>query len=658
MNKKIIVSVFAVAFAFSMVGSAGAVTLEELETLYADLLAKYQLLLNEAAQPTTTTGLCLSGELSLGMTSTAVKTLQQGLNQDPVTQVAVSGAGSPGYETSYFGGLTKAAVIKFQEKYASEVLASWGFTKGTGYAGQTTIAKFNALYCTPVAPTTTTTVAPESTTTTTTVAALTGGAGSAAYELSSGLSNEEVGEGENDVAVAGLEIEADESSDLKLTAVQLTFVQDGGNAADRDFDKYADEVSVWLGSNEVARVDADVFDDDNEWTKTVTLSGDTIIAAEATGILYVKVSGINNLDSNDRTETWTVDYTAIRWMDAQGVTVSEDPTEDAVEFSFETYATSANMELKIALDDETVNEAHVIDIHATDDTDNVSILSFTMEVEGNSDITIDDLPINFVSTGADVHELISTAYLYMDGDRVGSENTAVGEDTDETITFDNLDLILSAGKTYKFIVKADFKSIADTNVDAGDTLLARILEAQRNAIDAEDETGEDLANADKTGTANNTAEAHVVYDEGITVSFVGVTAVKTAGDPAATTSDSGTFTITFDVTAFDGDAYIDHTAPTVAGGTTESDLDVTGTGTVTAMISSPTSATDDTEGFLVEEDSTEQFTITTNILATVSGYFDVALTDLLYALTNIDGDVQYTFNLDDYKTASLYLYAY
>ncbi len=131
MNKKIIASVLAVAFAFSMAGPVGAVTIEELQDQIADLNATIvQLLATINAQTTTpaptTTGLCLTGDLSLGMTSTAVKTLQQGLNQDPATQVAVSGAGAPGFETSYFGGLTKAAVIKFQDLYAPEVFSFLG----------------------------------------------------------------------------------------------------------------------------------------------------------------------------------------------------------------------------------------------------------------------------------------------------------------------------------------------------------------------------------------------------------------------------------------------------------------------------------------------------------------------------------------------------
>jgi peptidoglycan hydrolase-like protein with peptidoglycan-binding domain len=39
------------------------------------------------------------------------------LNSDPDTKLADSGPGSKDQETEYFGPLTKAAIIKFQEKY-------------------------------------------------------------------------------------------------------------------------------------------------------------------------------------------------------------------------------------------------------------------------------------------------------------------------------------------------------------------------------------------------------------------------------------------------------------------------------------------------------------------------------------------------------------
>ena len=83
--------------------------------------------------------------LKFEMVLPEVKYLQIVLNSDPQTRLADSGVGSPGEETNIFGPLTKAAVIKFQEKYASEVLAPWELTQGTGLVGETTRAKLNQL---------------------------------------------------------------------------------------------------------------------------------------------------------------------------------------------------------------------------------------------------------------------------------------------------------------------------------------------------------------------------------------------------------------------------------------------------------------------------------------------------------------------------------
>src|SRR3989338_6501151 len=64
----------------------------------------------------------LTQTMKLGSKGTEVKTLQMMLNMATDTAVASTGVGSAGKETTYFGSLTKAAVIKFQNKHKSEVL--------------------------------------------------------------------------------------------------------------------------------------------------------------------------------------------------------------------------------------------------------------------------------------------------------------------------------------------------------------------------------------------------------------------------------------------------------------------------------------------------------------------------------------------------------
>ena len=51
-----------------------------------------------------------------------------------------------GLVTGNFLSLTQQAIIRFQEKYASEILAPLGLVKGTGYVGQMTRNKINQLF--------------------------------------------------------------------------------------------------------------------------------------------------------------------------------------------------------------------------------------------------------------------------------------------------------------------------------------------------------------------------------------------------------------------------------------------------------------------------------------------------------------------------------
>ena len=90
-------------------------------------------------------GFTFQKDLKRGDSNIEVTYLQRILNLLPETTVAKTGAGSKGKETKLFGDLTEKAVIKFQEKYKSEILAPAGLSKGTGFVGGNTRNKLNAI---------------------------------------------------------------------------------------------------------------------------------------------------------------------------------------------------------------------------------------------------------------------------------------------------------------------------------------------------------------------------------------------------------------------------------------------------------------------------------------------------------------------------------
>jgi hypothetical protein len=148
------IGLFILGLAFVAVAiPAKADTVSDLQAQIAALLAQINTLQAQlsalqggsSAGTGACTGVTFSRNLSQGSSGADVKCLQAILNQAADTQVAASGAGSPGNETTYFGSLTKAAVVKFQNKYASSILAPVGLTAGTGYVGPSTRAQLNTM---------------------------------------------------------------------------------------------------------------------------------------------------------------------------------------------------------------------------------------------------------------------------------------------------------------------------------------------------------------------------------------------------------------------------------------------------------------------------------------------------------------------------------
>jgi hypothetical protein len=503
---------------------------------------------------------------------------------------------------------------------------------------------------------------------------LTGGAGSVQeYKLlGTPADGQDVGEGQEDVKVLGFSVEADEGSDLAVKSVKLDLSGTiPSDPASDQFEDYADSVTVWYGSTKVADVDADEFNDDNDYAKTVSFSQDAVVRKGDVGKFYVAVSGNDNLDSDDIGEDWELDVTSVRWMDAQGAIISEDPDLDSRVFSFESFASANDVELKLT--EATDNpDAQVVEVDDTNSTDGVTLLKAKLKASG-SDIDVKGLLVTVTPSGTgDASEIASQFTLMIDGEEVQSLDSGAcdtpgdcdgsGTNTAVVYDFNDVDVTISDGDTVDVEVVADINEVDGTPVAEGDSLTADI---NADDVDAEDETGEDLGSGDLTGAVNGNAQAF--YTEGIVVtpSTMSAVAVPVDADP-----DYVEVKMTFKVTALGEDVYLDKTtaSSTSTSGTPAGDnraVVVESDGTVLALTSSSISANDSkseeqTNTFKVNEGDTASFTMTLNATGT-----DAQVRGVLYGLEwdiadNASGTGVYTFNMGvdgDYKTGYVFVSA-
>ena len=145
--------VFSFAFAFATPAKADATS--DLQAQVTALLAQIQALQGTTSSNAACVNFTFTSNLAKGKTSAEVMQIQKFLNQWADTTVSTSGAGSKGNETSYFGAATKSAVIKFQNKYAADILTPNGLSAGNGNWYASTRAKANAIAATCVPGSTT-----------------------------------------------------------------------------------------------------------------------------------------------------------------------------------------------------------------------------------------------------------------------------------------------------------------------------------------------------------------------------------------------------------------------------------------------------------------------------------------------------------------------
>jgi len=654
---------FAMAFTFAFAGATSASaqddTIAQLQAQIEALQAQLAALSGDNGSPASVGAGCsvdFTQNLSQGDSGSQVMQLQQFLNANGYT-VAVSGPGSTGNETSFFGPATHQAVVQFQNDNSAEVLAPVGLANGTGFWGPSSRAHANAM-CETSGTTGGSDDEDEDSESDSGPAKLEGGAGSIdEAEWITRLNNEDVGEDEDDVEVAGLDIEADDTSDIEITAVALDFdLVSTPNSSDDDFDDYAESVSVWFDGEKIAEVDADKFEDDDDFSQTISLDRGAIIRAGDTEELIFAVSGISNLDDASDGARWNIGVENVRFRDGQNAVITDSSTEDIGdddnnsntddqerEFQFEDFAGASDLTFQIREgSNDDINDARVVEIDDDDETDNVEILRFELDIEGNSSVFMDDIPVEIeTNSGTDIGEIVQELSLWIDGEEVGSESVTASTSTTEVLFDDLGDYELEAGE-HEVSIKADVEALDDTNIKEGDTLMARFSESiieGNSSTDLEDASGEDLDQGDIKGAAES--EFHLLFENAFNLTDV-ETDFTTQSTSDSAQDVKGIYNFEFDVDAFGADIYIATTTGTSGDNSGNNGVQYKITGDTLGGSSTVTDSLsvkgEDEEGgggdaaWKIAEGDTESFVLTVNIDNTggTAGVFGVEVDSIKF----------------------------
>ncbi len=463
--------------------------------------------------------------LTVGSTGADVTALQ--------TFLIGKGYSIPAGATGYFGSQTQAATAAFQ--------AANGIAPAVGYFGPITRAKVDSMM-----------------TSGGSTGGSTGGSSSSSdeegyldtFERMSSLSAEEVGEGEEDVEVLGVQFEA-KDADQKIERVTVNIDNPTDTSNTKKLNKIVTEVALFLDGEELDRMDVkDGSYDRNAGTSsnglyTFRFTGlDGVVKEGDEGELTVAVTGVDNIDTASNQDGFDIYIPAngIRAVSPNGVDDTYDSSAHETTFTVETFASAANLEMKVNKTSDSPDEQVVI---VDSEGDQIELLQFTILADG-SDLEVFDIPINLFSTNANIDDIINNLTIEWDGGDK-TENVTANVLTDQVV-FDDLGISIDEGDKVEFTVFGD-SATSSLAAAQGVTLAASTTV---DSIDAEDATGETVADGDASGSATGDTQHLFTIAPVIEVLSVDIDQIDNGQNPA----ESANTTIKVKVTAEGGTIYL------------------------------------------------------------------------------------------------------
>lgn len=639
-------SVLVLALSFSFVTPAKADMLSDLQAQVQALLAQIATL---GGGSTTTSGAgCYAFTMThqQGQSGGEIMWIQKFLNSHGA-QIAASGAGSPGNETAYYGGLTKAALAKWQ--------AANGVSPAAGYWGPVTRAKVASVCASaPTTPTTPTTPAE----------ALNGTAGSITVTTTSTDVEDQVFTSETE-KVLGFKVEAS-GSDVRVTNVRVKFTAAVDSAASDRLADYASDISIWANGAKIASMSPSSFvrDSSGVYSASIPVSQVVRMGSSNKVTFHVGLTALSSIDSDNdgSTNDWTAELVQTRYTDPTGATLF-DTTASITNAGIyvDRLSSSSDVELRMAEGSGNPKAANV-EVNESGTTE-ITLAEFTLKAEGAA-MEFDTLRASTTAVGVtNISSMVQEFYLMRGSTRLDEVAGSTG--TSQALTFsidDTEEIAAEATQTYRIVAKvaAIATGSGTSNFDQGDSLTASTSVSVWN-IDAKSAVdGKSVTN--RSGSV--TTYTQTFFSEGIQVVKVGESFVHSPNDTSA--NSTGEYKVTLRVTNFGSDdVYIplsDIASTTANAGTVGVSYGITDGSTATSTGVSATLArvsggTEKTNSVLIAGGQSADFQVTVSFnpdaVYTGSRQYRVQIWGVGHAATDSATATSFvaTTPVEDFRTA-------